>query len=352
MSLASIALIAAAFAAAAILTGAVRWYTLRSGLLDVPNARSLHARPTPRGGGIAIVLVCLAVGVVQTVRGALPFDLALALLVGGAAVALVGWLDDRYTLGNRIRMSIWIPTAVWAVYWVGGLPALDLGVAIIPLGIVGAGLAVIGVIWMLNLYNFMDGIDGLAGSQAVMAAGAAGALLLLGGHAGLATVPLILAAAAAGFLVWNWPPAKIFMGDVGSGFIGYVFAVLALYSENTGALPLVVWGLLLAVFLVDATFTVARRVKSREKWSEAHRSHAYQVAVQRGRPHRTVTLAIIGINALLIGAAALAWWIPALMVPIAALAILWLGTIWYSQVRHLRAVQQLEAQAAPAADGP
>jgi len=194
--------------------------------------------------------------------------------------------------------------AAWALYWLGGLPSLRVGAGAVELGPAGTVLAALGLVWFVNMYNFMDGIDGIAGSEAVTAGLAGGALLLALGSPGLATLSLLLAAASAGFLAWNWQPARIFMGDVGSGFLGFCFAALALASERAGALPLLGWVLLLGVFLFDATATLGRRVVRGEKWYDAHRSHAYQRAVQGGWRAAAVTGAVIAINLVL---GALAW---------------------------------------------
>jgi Fuc2NAc and GlcNAc transferase len=157
---------------------------------------------------------------------------------------------------------------------------------------------------MINLYNFMDGIDGLAGGQAVLVGLVAAAVSWNAGVPSLAAIALLIAAAAAGFLAWNWAPAKIFLGDVGSGFLGFVFAVIALASELRGTTPLLLWLLLLGVFVFDATLTLTRRVFHGDRWYDAHRSHAYQRAVQAGYSHQQVTTACLTLTALL---GALAW---------------------------------------------
>lgn len=318
-----------AFGAALVLTWVVREFALRKNILDMPGARSMHSRPTPRGGGLAVVLVFFAFIVFAGGRSIIPMNLLLALGVGGGAIAVVGFLDDVFTLGNRVRMAVWIPAGVWAVYWTGGLPVFDIGVAKVPLGLAGSALAVIGVVWMINLYNFMDGIDGLAGGQAVVVGAGAGALLLVAGADVLATLALVLAAAAAGFLVWNWPPATIFMGDVCSGFIGYTIAVLALASDRAGAVPVAAWAALMAVFLLDATLTVIRRVKAGEPFHQAHRSHAYQRAVQFGRSHLQVTCAILAIDLILIGVAYMIWNRPRLTPLLLSAVVGLISILWW-----------------------
>jgi Fuc2NAc and GlcNAc transferase len=252
-----------------------------------------------------------------------------ALLGGGVAVAVVGWLDDRRGLPAGMRALVHVLAAGWAVWCLGGFPSLDLGVAVVPLGTAGSLLAVVGLVWLTNLYNFMDGIDGLAASEAVGVGLVGGVLLAAAGATGLSLVALALAAAAGGFLVFNWPPAKIFMGDVGSGLLGYAFGVLAMASELAGAVPLIVWMILLAVFIVDATATLIRRVVNGERWFEAHRSHAYQRAVQTGYSHHAVTVAVMGLNGLLAVAATGVWLVPALLPAVLAVTMGGLVGVWY-----------------------
>lgn len=314
-------------------TGLVRLYALRRGILDVPNARSSHSRPTPRGGGAALVAVTLAYVAFAWARGAIDRDVALALGVGGFAVALVGALDDRFQISNAVRLPAWFAIAIFADLVLGGLPVLAVGTWTLPLGVIGHAIVILGVVWMINLYNFMDGIDGLAGAQAVGAA-SVGGVLLLASDSGLAGVALAMAFAAGGFLVWNWPPAKIFMGDVASGFLGYAFTILAIASEKTGGPSIGVWAILLGVFIVDATLTVARRLARGERLSEAHRSHAYQIAARRARAHLPVTVAIVGINAGLAVAAILAWKLPALLPVVAALVVVALAAAWWAISRR------------------
>jgi Fuc2NAc and GlcNAc transferase len=291
---------AVTLAIAWVLTGWVRRYALRRDLLDLPNPRSSHGRPVPLGGGLAIVVVTLAGIVLAGWIGYVPARTAMALAGGGGAVALIGWLDDRRGLAPAVRAAVQVCAAVWALAWLGGFPHLHWGGTVLQLGPVGWGLATIGIVWGINFYNFMDGIDGLAAGEAVMVSAAV--ILLLGGTRHDILVPVTLVGgASAGFLLWNWPPARIFLGDVGSAFLGYLFAVLAVISENSGALTVVGWLLLLGVFFVDATFTVARRIAKGEPWYRAHRGHAYQRAVQAGFSHRAVTLAILGLNLVLAG---------------------------------------------------
>ncbi len=337
MNLTSLAMTAAAILGAFLvscwLTSVVRRYALGRSIVDRPNSRSSHTVPTPRGGGAAIAVSWfLALGWL-VVSGLLDTWVGLALLAGGGVIALIGWLDDRRHLSAGIRAGVHLAAAAWAVWCLGGLPFLDAGMGIVPLGWLGGALAVVGIAWLTNLYNFMDGIDGLAAGEAVSVGLVGGGLLAFAGADGMALAVFSLAAAAGGFLVFNWPPAKIFMGDVGSGLLGYAFGVLALASERADAVPLIVWMILLAVFIVDATATLIRRVVNGERWFEAHRSHAYQRAVQAGYSHRDVTVAVMGLNALLAVAAVGGLAVPTLLPAVAVLTLGLLLGVWYTVSR-------------------
>jgi Fuc2NAc and GlcNAc transferase len=286
-----------------LLTGAARRYAVSRALLDVPNHRSSHSSPVPRGGGIAIAIIWLIVIAAAGLAGALNGRLALALVGGGGAVAVVGWRDDRYQVTPVLRAAVHLLAAAWAVLLLGGLPQLRLGYTTLDLGVAGGVLAVLGIVWCVNLYNFMDGIDGLAGGEALTSGSLAAALLFVSGQPGLAFVAGVAAAASTGFLIWNWPPARVFMGDVGSGLLGFLFGTLAVASENVGGVPVLAFVLLFGVFVCDATITLLRRVLRRERWYTPHRSHAYQRAALAGHGHARVTLAILGVNLVLGGVA-------------------------------------------------
>ena len=312
-----------------ILTGAVRRYALAKSMLDVPNDRSSHAMPTARGGGLAIAVMTLGGIAILGAMAWISSSVAVALFGGGVVVAVTGWIDDRVGVAAGVRGLVHLGAAGWAVYWLSGLQTLQIGWMEVPLGFAGSLLAVLGIVWAINSYNFMDGIDGLAAVEGVSVGLFGGLLLLAGGEAGLAAVAFVVAAASGGFLPWNWAPAKIFMGDAGSGLLGFLFGTLAVASEKADAVPVLVWVLLLAVFVFDSTVTLARRVYRRERWYEAHKSHAYQRAVQAGRSHASTTVAVIGINVAFgivswITLRAPALLLPTLMIGVAALTWLYL----------------------------
>lgn len=300
-----VAVVVVAALAAFLLTGAVRRYAVKAKLLDIPNARSSHDVPTPRGGGLAIVVAVLAALPVLWWWGALSGPMLAALWPSAAAVALVGWIDDNTDVRVAWRLAVHLLAGTWVVWNAGGLPPLPLPGTALALGAAGGIIAVLFIGWMINLYNFMDGIDGIAGVEAVTVAAMASLLVWQGGNGGLALVPAVLAAASLGFLIWNWPPAKIFMGDAGSGFLGFALAALAVLTWAEAGLTFWAWLILLGAFIVDASVTLARRMLRGERFYEAHRSHAYQHAARHFGSHRPVTVAAGGIN--LFWLAPLAW---------------------------------------------
>ncbi len=289
-------IIIVAFLASALLTALMRRYLVRRRVLDVPNARSSHSAPTPRGGGVSIVLVFLLAVLLFVQSGTLSGSVGWALTGGGLAVAVAGFLDDHFRVSAWLRLLIHFAAAGWALWQLNGIGPLHLGSFSWDWGWVGQLLALVGLVWMINLYNFMDGIDGLAGLEALCAGGLGGLLLAWSGLGGLADGALALVGASAGFLVWNWPPARIFMGDAGSGFLGFVFGVLAIASAKEQPWLIWPWLILLSVFIVDSTFTLIRRLIAGARWYEAHCSHAYQHAARRWGSHAKVTLTIAAVN--------------------------------------------------------
>ncbi|HEX5056262.1 MAG TPA: glycosyltransferase family 4 protein [Gammaproteobacteria bacterium] len=282
-----------------LLTGLLRRYALAKSLLDIPNARSSHSAPTPRGGGVAIVLTFL---------GALPWFayagwLAPRTVIGfagaGVLVALIGFLDDHRHVAARWRLLVHFGAVTWGLYWLGGLPPLAIFGSALDTGWAGQLAAAVCLVWLLNLYNFMDGIDGIAGIEAITVC-LGGVLIywLTMPEAQVWAPGLLLAAAVAGFLIWNYPPAKIFMGDAGSGFLGLMLGLLAVQAAAMHSMLFWAWVILLGSFVVDATVTLLRRLVSGERVYEAHRSHAYQYASRKFASHKAVSLAYGLVNLL------------------------------------------------------
>ena len=288
----------AVLSASLLLTWVLRRYALSRSLMDIPNGRSSHSVPTPRGGGVAIVLTYLVTLVLVAFAGWVSWSAALPLLGAGALIAGVGFLDDHGHIAARWRLLAHFGAALWALLWMGGLPTISLVGVEVDLGWLGHVLAALYLVWMLNLYNFMDGIDGIASIEAVCACAGACLVYWLTGHENLMIAPMLLAVAVLGFLYWNFPPARIFMGDAGSGFLGVVIGILSLQAAWAAPEMLWVWLILLGVFIVDATFTLGRRLLRGDKVYEAHRSHAYQYASRLAGRHLPVTLTVMAINLL------------------------------------------------------
>jgi Fuc2NAc and GlcNAc transferase len=278
------------------LTGFLRRYALANSLIDVPNQRSSHTLPTPRGGGVAIVLCFLAALPVLFVAGLLSWPVLWALLGAGAGVALLGFLDDHGHIAARWRLLGHFTAAFWALLWLGGGPPISFFGISVDLAWFGHALAAVYLVWLLNLYNFMDGIDGIASVEAICVCLGAALLYWLSGQPGLIAGPLLLASAVAGFLFWNFPPARIFMGDAGSGFLGMVLGIMSLLAAWVKPELFWSWVILLGVFVVDATWTLLRRLLRGDRVYEAHRSHAYQYASRQFGQHLPVTLAVAAIN--------------------------------------------------------
>ncbi len=280
-----------------------RWSRRRQ-LLDVPNERSSHTVPTPRGGGSVIVVVCLAAYTVSEIFSGGNFRWSY--LLGAAAVALISWLDDIYTISSVWRFVVHSATALLVIVSLGSFDEIYVPFAQnIKIGFAGTMLTFLWIVWLTNAYNFMDGIDGIAGLQAVTAGLG---WLLCGAAAGGSSAGFyggIIAASSFGFLIQNWQPAKIFMGDVGSAFLGYSFAVLPLLAKSENGMDASVLPLLPALavglvwlFVFDTLWTFAGRLLKGEKIWQAHRSHLYQKMVIGGFSHRSVS-GFYGVLALL-----------------------------------------------------
>lgn len=292
----SMLLVAAVALGSWVGVAAVRRYAVRR-LLDVPNERSSHALPTPRGGGLALTVAHLVGIAVAALLGQASFELVMALLGGGLAVAMVGFLDDHGHVRASLRLTCHFLAFAWATWWLGGLPPVDFGWGPVSLGIAGTVLLIFYLTWYLNLFNFMDGIDGIAGMQALTMCATAILLLHVVGAVGADVLPIaLLAAATVGFLAWNWPPARIFMGDVGSGYLGYALGALALWTVVGGWLTPWVWLILGGAFLADATVALVVRAKAKVPLVEAHRSHAYQRLSRHWNSHSRVALAYFAVD--------------------------------------------------------
>jgi len=278
------------------LTRKIRLYALAHSLIDVPNVRSSHSIPTPRGGGVAIVISFSLLLPLVAAAGYLSWSHVIGILGAGGGIALLGFLDDHGHIAARWRLLGHFAAASWSLYWIAGLPSLTVFGMVFNFGFVSYIIAALYLVWMLNLYNFMDGIDGIASIEAITVCLGAVLLYFVSGFEQLIWGPLLLVCSVLGFLYWNFPPARIFMGDAGSGFLGVTLAIFSLQAAAVSSRFFWIWLILLGVFIVDATFTLIRRLVRGDKVYEAHRSHAYQFASRRFGNHRSVSLSIGLIN--------------------------------------------------------
>lgn len=293
-----IALVILSALISALLTQLMIKSRTKRGIIDIPNERSSHATPTPRGGGIAIVIVVLSTFIGLWLTNTMTPRDALSIGTGSLIVAVVGHLDDRGRLTSaRWRLLGHFVAGIIIVIGLHGLPTLPVFGISIDLGVIGAILGVLYLVWLLNLFNFMDGIDGITGVETLTTV-SCGAYLMwdIAPTSQLWFAPLALAGATLGFLIFNWPPAKIFIGDVGSGFIGIMIGALSIQAAHTTSRLGWSWVILMGMFIVDATVTLIRRALRRQRLYIAHRSHAYQqVAIRIGR-HAPVSLGVGVIN--------------------------------------------------------
>lgn len=285
---------AATTVAALLLTYLVRRFALRSGLLDIPNARSSHVLATPRGGGLVILVAFSVVVFVAGMADLISPAQAALLIAPPLAVGLVGFIDDRRGVPVAHRLVVHLLAASAAVAL---LPSLPIVVESAWVRVLLGPLCIVALIWSTNLFNFMDGIDGIAGAQAVYMC-LAGAWLACDGYAatGIILVLVALAGSVLGFLVWNWAPARIFMGDVGSGYLGMQLGIVGCLLAIESRVTIWTWIILGSMFLADASVTLVRRVLRRQKWSDAHRTHAYQHLSRRLGSHSKATLLFVAVN--------------------------------------------------------
>jgi len=279
------------------LTNIYRKWALSNQVIDTPNERSSHSTPTPRGGGIALI-TCYYLGLLAIfIKDVVNYPIFLSLVFGGLIVAIVGWVDDRGHVAPLKRLFVHISAAVFAMIMIADVPKLPVGDYTISLEHTGFILCVLAIVWSTNLFNFMDGIDGLAAIEVVTVSIGAAIILYLSDSGFFASVSLVLLAfSTLGFLLLNFPPAKIFMGDVGSGFLGCILGIYAIGTSVSGDISPLSWMILYGVFLVDATVTLVRRVFSGQKWYMAHRSHAYQILSLKWQSHKKVTVCVLITN--------------------------------------------------------
>ena len=290
-------IVIATIAISFVLTHLVRKTAIKRNKFDIPNERSSHQNPTPRGGGVAVVAAFVFGLLALLIRGDMASESFYAIVLPGVLVAAIGYLDDlgRVTAA-RLRLIGHFIAAAIAIYILDGLPPMPLFWATLDIGLVGNIIAVLFLVWMLNLFNFMDGIDSITGVEALTSCLILTIFLINKSETELWQVPALMCAAVIGFLYFNWPPARIFLGDIGSGFIGFTIGTISLVIARSQ--PLITWAviILLGVFVVDATVTLIRRLIDKQRISTAHRSHAFQHLANSADRHLKVSLSIAAVN--------------------------------------------------------
>ena len=278
--------VVAAFAVTAVSTG---WMVSRGGgrwLVDHPNERSLHDRPIPRAGGVAI-LAGLAAGFAVAAFGEAPAARYGWVLAGGLCVGVISFADDVRRVSPAVRLLFHLAAAACVVPAGLAVERIALPGVVLELGATaGLVLTVLFVAWVVNLYNFMDGMDGFAGGMTAIGFTTLAVLCAHRDGSVLVAASLVTASAALGFLLFNFPPAKIFMGDLGSSVLGYLCAAMMLSAERSASVPLWISLLVFSPFVVDASVTLVRRILAGERPWRAHRTHFYQRLVRLGWGHR------------------------------------------------------------------
>lgn len=265
-------------------------------LLSIPNERSLHHKVTPQGGGAVIAVIFLAFTIFFYLSDYMKNTEFLALFGGGLIMSVTGFLDDILKIKARIRFLIQFLAAGWGLYWIGGIPSAAFFERVPGLYAVANVVAVVAFVWFINSFNFMDGIDGLATSGATFFSLSIGGYFLWQGIEPYGNLLIVLAASSLAFLYFNWPPAKMFLGDVGSNFFGYLFGALLLITVRNGYLSIWTWLIILAYFVTDTTTTTFLRMCLVKGWHLPHRSHAYQNLARVLNNHKFVTCLILSIN--------------------------------------------------------
>lgn len=350
-----------------ILVPVYRRFAVARGVLDVPSQRSSHQGITPRGGGVVFAGLWTLTLILGWMTGVFSIELLLSFLPGVLLVGALGYWDDNQSLPPRFRL---LGQGLSSFFFLLSLLALGsapdaLGIAPIAGGntISTATLSglyipdlhifsftpltlgsfswiiwiftLIGVVWSINLFNFMDGIDGLASIEAIFVLGVGGFICWMGGAPELALLAWAMVALLIGFLVWNWPKAEIFMGDVGSYTLGFLIAAFAVAGDIWYNIPIAFWIILYALFWVDATLTLVRRIYYKKHWATAHKEHAYQRLHQAGfSPAKILGIAVV-VNTVLAGMALWGYYYPEYLHVALLLSLLWVS-LWYAGCEYLK----------------
>lgn len=287
------------FIASFIITYVMKSYANKKGMHALISDRSSHKTLTPHGGGVAIVISFISAVLVGYYFDYFDFDITLSIILCGGVIALVGLYDDHKPTSALSRLIIQLICATTAIIVLGGLPKIHYGVFSLEFGHIGYIIGILFLVWMTNLYNFMDGIDGFASLEAMTTTGCMVIVLMVSTEfESIWHLNNLLVASVLGFFFWNFPKAKIFMGDVGSYFLGFVSGVIMIKSWNFNIDIIFSWVIMLAVFITDSTYTLINRVLRKKKFYLPHRSHAYQIASRKLKSHVKVSVLLVIINIL------------------------------------------------------
>lgn len=313
-----------------ILTYMTCIYSLKFNVLSYPSNRCAHKEATPLGGGISIVVTLMSMFVYAGLSELMSWQEILAIALPGCLVATIGFLDDHRSLQIRYRLFAHFCAANLAVFLLPSFPVIQFGSITLTSPVLLHMLIVIGLVWLLNLYNFMDGIDGIASCEAISILFSAAIIIYFSNETYWSQILMWICAPIGGFLLWNWPPAKIFMGDVGSGFLGVSIGIIALLTSADSVLTIWSWIILLGVFVSDATWTLLIRIVTGQKWHQPHNTHTYQILARKTKSHLKVSIGVVVINTVWL--APLAWisvlnpsygWVLALIAYLPLLLICW-----------------------------
>ena len=304
-------------------------------MIAQPGERQSHEIATPTGGGLGLIFSIVVTTVCLQLFIPLPDFWWQNMLPGILLLAIIGWRDDRVSVSAQLRLAVQFVAGLWMIgFGWSGFSINDLGLLVV---------AVVATVWMMNIYNFMDGSNGMAGFQGVFAGLLMALLFQIGGHQAMALIALAVAAACAGFLPLNFPQARVFMGDVASVPLGFIFASFIIYGIAVDALSLPVSTLIMSVFIVDATLTLLTRVFRKEQWYTAHAQHVYQRLITHGWSHWQVLVIYQAINVVLV--------LPAIMVVEAypqyaavtvGLVFLALGACWHIVNRRIGVLAKVQ----------
>lgn len=270
--------------------------TKKKAMLDIPNDRSSHQVPTPRGGGAALILTFFIGLFAIYVKEVINDPMFLALILGGGFIAWIGWVDDKKGVDAKWRLLVQVIAAVFSLFLLKDVPELPFTKEFPLLEYLAYLVAAVTIVWSTNLFNFMDGINGLAGFETLTVSIGAAIILYLSGETLYSASLLLLSVCTLGFLVFNFPKAKIFMGDVGSSFLGFTMAIYAIGVSSEDVISPWSWVILYGYFVVDSTITLLTRMATKQPWLKAHNLHAYQKWSRKTGSHTTVTLGIVTLN--------------------------------------------------------